>query len=1048
MANLRHTNMTLSKLNAIDMLQELSAELQDAYKMDRLVPYLIFMCDKQHVATVRMAAVKALTSVVWSVQTVRKPDPALLAQFILPHLQAFVDPTTPLICRCAYAACLPFLATAGQRMIELSQNQGEEATTTADLDLLRNIVQSEHLNPLVMDTSTDVKQAFLNSRLDLLCQFLGPQRTTEVLLSHMMTFLNDKTSWRLRASFFSGAVHVANYVKGQSTVEFIMPLIERGLSDCEEYVVFRALKALLALRELDLLLPVSKRQLVDAIYPLLVHPNAWIQQTAIGLVASIGSTLSAYDLHCTWLPKLKPYLRYAITGLGDLSVLSMAVLPAIPRSLYEHIVQADNQDMIFDALAQEQLDADHMAEAQRDCMIALIKEGLTTELKQCVLRLQQHFRKMQSERHRLQELLRPGDAQLAPVVSPYRPQSNTNEQFVDLLKAEAPDVTKASMQRFKMDVEQNQPLSSKTLKQFDPLSTEISVAQEGESSLSVYRCDHDHLLLKQRLMVKAKRISKSYQDDTSATKRTSRQERKPAPVPAIRTWEPKGVLIANTAEHDARVTHLVTTYKNKFFLSASSDGIVKQWDLHTLSSQVGSNSAVSTLPKQPGPIADLVTSTVENTFSLACGNTITKMGLEGHNHLFQAKRQREVTALLSLQQTWMGWGELLLAADLTNDIIAYDTRIKQASVFSLHTPEAHGAVTAMTTSSDGCWFLSSTSRGCVTCWDIRFAKSAASWIASANSSIDQLHLYSSPVEAHQARPLPKVFAATDHNQWGLWDLSLSLRARYELLGASTNAQPPLKPIQNKDGGIPAPKPAHKFHAEIVRRELRTAEGGKAIDMEQAWKKLTSEQRAAFYELEHQDYVRYKAAVDEALNKLPLQSDILASTRPRTVACTVPGSALAFVGDQQSQIVALDLERPEHSYVMSSPRAGDTVFSPSYDHGLLIVRQASASSNGEHAKAHTTPAGPVAPEVRQDRRNGCLWSCIGKACVVLAFWSSENMAFQVSVQDLSLCMSRLTPMVVCLLQSAHRAEITALSVMKGVGYSLLSADAEGVIKVWQ
>jgi hypothetical protein len=37
--------------------------------------------------------------------------------------------------------------------------------------------------------------------------------------------------------------------------------------------VFHALKALLSLVELDLLLPVSKRQLVESIFPLSLHPK-------------------------------------------------------------------------------------------------------------------------------------------------------------------------------------------------------------------------------------------------------------------------------------------------------------------------------------------------------------------------------------------------------------------------------------------------------------------------------------------------------------------------------------------------------------------------------------------------------------------------------------------------------------------------------------------------------------------------------------------------------------------------------------------------------
>lgn len=40
---------------------------------------------------------------------------------------------------------------------------------------------------------------------------------TDVLLSHIITFLNDKIDWRLRASFFECCPTVAQFVGRQST---------------------------------------------------------------------------------------------------------------------------------------------------------------------------------------------------------------------------------------------------------------------------------------------------------------------------------------------------------------------------------------------------------------------------------------------------------------------------------------------------------------------------------------------------------------------------------------------------------------------------------------------------------------------------------------------------------------------------------------------------------------------------------------------------------------------------------------------------------------
>lgn len=56
------------------------------------------------------------------------------------------------------------------------------------------------------------------SNISKLCAFLGPQRTSDVLLSHMLTYFNNKGDWRLRAVFFDSIVGVATYCGSKSTV--------------------------------------------------------------------------------------------------------------------------------------------------------------------------------------------------------------------------------------------------------------------------------------------------------------------------------------------------------------------------------------------------------------------------------------------------------------------------------------------------------------------------------------------------------------------------------------------------------------------------------------------------------------------------------------------------------------------------------------------------------------------------------------------------------------------------------------------------------------
>lgn len=86
----------------------------------------------------------------------------------------------------------------------------------------------EHLSALLMDPSSIVKRAVLHD-ISSLCIFLGRQKTNDVLLSHMITYLNDR-DWLLRYAFFESIVDVAACAGGRSLEEYILPLMVQALS--------------------------------------------------------------------------------------------------------------------------------------------------------------------------------------------------------------------------------------------------------------------------------------------------------------------------------------------------------------------------------------------------------------------------------------------------------------------------------------------------------------------------------------------------------------------------------------------------------------------------------------------------------------------------------------------------------------------------------------------------------------------------------------------------------------------------------------------------
>lgn len=104
----------------------------------------------------------------------------------------------------------------------------------ASLQDLQDSIQY-HLSALLVDSSSVVKRAVLHN-ISSLCIFLGRQKTNDVLLSHMITYLNDR-DWLLRHAFFESIVDVAACVGGRSLEEYILPLMIQALSGMDNTIL-------------------------------------------------------------------------------------------------------------------------------------------------------------------------------------------------------------------------------------------------------------------------------------------------------------------------------------------------------------------------------------------------------------------------------------------------------------------------------------------------------------------------------------------------------------------------------------------------------------------------------------------------------------------------------------------------------------------------------------------------------------------------------------------------------------------------------------------
>lgn len=172
----------------------------------------------------------------------------------------------------------------------------------------------------------------------------------------MITMLNEKTDWSVRAAFFDALCPVLSCI-GWESVEIVKPLLEQGLRDSEEFVIYRTLLSLAQMAGIGLL---DKQQicyfLSAHVAPLLCHPSLWIRHGAVHFVCTICSQqreLTTADVLCSVAPTLGKFLsRSDLIAFDRAELLFGALKRAIPRAVYDCIAQDARSDQLFVYLAQ------------------------------------------------------------------------------------------------------------------------------------------------------------------------------------------------------------------------------------------------------------------------------------------------------------------------------------------------------------------------------------------------------------------------------------------------------------------------------------------------------------------------------------------------------------------------------------------------------------------------------------------------------------------------------------------------------------------------
>jgi phosphoinositide-3-kinase regulatory subunit 4 len=402
-SNIRNCLYPTSKRRAIDMLLVLGLQLDDEYKLDRIVPYLICLLSDSYIP-VRISALVALTQLVSSVETLTPSDANIFPEYILPALKSFTTHRDPMV-RATYAQCISTIAETAMLFLEMFEVLKDDpqfdmdrdtvfyhVTFDANLRDLHDMIQ-EDVVVLLTDVHPFVKRALL-ADMSRLCIFFGKQKANDFLISHIITYLNDP-DWSLRAAFCEAIVGIGTFVGQQSLEQFILPMLIMALTDAQEFVSEKVLNSLSSLAELGLIQKAKVKELVTVVAPLLNHPNRWIVCGAVGFIASACKALPLIDVKCVVYPIVRKFLKTDCAVLTETALMENLQSP-ISREMFEYTIDY--------AIKEEQRQArlDISDKDQQDLITKLREMGLSSDDKEKLVELKFFISKTAKARQRSQ----------------------------------------------------------------------------------------------------------------------------------------------------------------------------------------------------------------------------------------------------------------------------------------------------------------------------------------------------------------------------------------------------------------------------------------------------------------------------------------------------------------------------------------------------------------------------------------------------------------------------------------------------------------------
>ena len=366
-----------SKIRACELILALLERVADEHKLDRALPYVCslvadFLAEASrshdagvssnnenipapvsdsssgpHGAVVARVALLAMTNLLRTCSSVTTLNTLVFPEFVCPLLKsiAFLHASAhenSALVKCVMARCFPHLAQICERFRSFAAHDTQNTTGEREIHAasvraagdFKDIVEA-----LLTDTSVDVRVAVVN-HMEPLCRMLGVDRTIDIVLPHVLTYLNC-SSYKLRVAFLACVPRIGAFLGALAFEQYMLPLLVRILHENEPLIDIRVVQVFHHFVKRRLVNPAAEfsaratyAEMLHCTLPLLVQPNEWMRQNVVWLVLAIAANLTRADRVCFLYPRVKAYLAHDV---GEFTW--DALYPSLTRPLTRQMVE-------------------------------------------------------------------------------------------------------------------------------------------------------------------------------------------------------------------------------------------------------------------------------------------------------------------------------------------------------------------------------------------------------------------------------------------------------------------------------------------------------------------------------------------------------------------------------------------------------------------------------------------------------------------------------------------------------------------------------------